>query len=68
MNEYLLPPGTYVTVKPDSVVRGPAYAAEIVGYNRDGTRYHVGAEIAPGVFARGGSWARPHEVTRRPSA
>lgn len=61
----LLPVGTYVTVSPANQVRGPVYAAEVVGYNADRTKYHVGAEIRPGEFARGGSWARPDEVTRR---
>jgi hypothetical protein len=58
----MLPTKTVVLVTPDSAVRGPAYRAQIVGYNQDGTRYHVGAELAPGQYARGGSWASPGEV------
>lgn len=62
MPEGLLPVRSVVVVSPESMVRGPEYRAQIVGYSRDGTRYHVGAELTPGVFARGGSWASPHEV------
>jgi hypothetical protein len=61
----MLPEGEYVTVSPDNVVRGPEYAAKVVGYNADHTKYHLGAEVKPGEFARGGSWAYPHEVTPR---
>jgi len=62
----MLPAKTVVLVTPDSQVRGPAYRAQIVGYNQAGTRYHVGAELTPGVFARGGSWASPAEVRPDP--
>lgn len=61
-NDGLLPMRTVVMVDPQDVVRGPVYRAQIVGYNRDRTRYHVGAELTPGVYARGGSWASPGEV------
>lgn len=61
-NDGLLPMRTVVVVRPQDVVRGPEYRAQIVGYSRDGTRYHVGAELRPGVYARGGSWASPDEV------
>lgn len=58
----LLPMRSIVVVRPESVVRGPEYRAQIVGYNQDRTRYHLGAELSPGVYARGGSWASPSEV------
>jgi hypothetical protein len=61
MNE-MLPMGVTVTVTPTSSVRGPAYRARIVGYNPERTKYHLGAEVAPGQFAKGGSWALPGEV------
>lgn len=56
------PVGTVVVVTPACQVRGPAYRAVVVGYNQAGTRYHVGAELAPGQYARGGSWASPGEA------
>lgn len=58
----MLSVGVVVHVTPVSSVRGPAYRARIVGYNAARTKYHLGAEIRPGVFARGGSWAHPDEV------
>lgn len=58
----MYPENTVVRVNPDNSVRGPEYRAKIVGYNAGRTRYHLGAEIAPGRYAKGGSWAAPHEV------
>jgi hypothetical protein len=58
----MLPIGLTVVVTPTSDVRGPAYRARIVGYNAERTKYHVGAEVAPGRFAKGGSWAAPDEA------
>ena len=63
----MLPEKTVVVVTPSSQVRGPAYRAQIVGYNQAGTRYHVGAELTPGRYARGGSWAAPGEVRIAPT-
>lgn len=60
------PVGTVVVVTPACQVRGPAYRAVVVGYNQARTRYHVGAELAPGRYARGGSWAAPGEVAIDP--
>lgn len=67
LNDGLLPTRTVVVVTPQDTVRGPEYRAQIVGYNRDSTRYHVGAELRPGIFAKGGSWASPAEVRVAPS-
>lgn len=64
----LLPMRSIVVVRPENVVRGPEYRAQIVGYNRDRTRYHLGAELSPGVYALGGSWASPSEVRVVPQA
>lgn len=58
----MLPMGVTVVVTPSNSVRGPAYRARIVGYNPDRTKYHLGAEVRAGVFAKGGSWAVPGEV------
>lgn len=60
----MLPEGTLVLVTKRPETYGPPFRGLVVGYNQDRTRYHVGAELAPGRFARGGSWASPGEVKR----
>jgi hypothetical protein len=58
-----IPVGGIVRVTPSNVVRGPEYRAKVVGYNTERTKYHLGAQIGPHVYAKGGSWAYPHEVS-----
>lgn len=65
MKKTMLPVGTHVLVSPENAVRGPEYRAVVRGYNQSRTKYHLGAQIAVGVYAKGGSWAFPDEVDPR---
>lgn len=65
MKNVLLPIDTAVVVTPRSTVRGPSYRGIVVGHNLDRTKLHIGAQLGPGVYARGGSWAFPDEVQAR---
>lgn len=60
----LLPVGTVVTVTDPTadLPDGRTYRALVRGYDLGRTKYHLGAEYAPGRFCDGGWWAFPSWV------
>jgi hypothetical protein len=58
----LLPVGTYVQVTPFPITGQSPYTGRVIGYDIHHSKYRIGREYMPGLFAEWSSWAFPREV------
>lgn len=58
----LLPVGTYVRVTPFPITGERPYTGKVIGYDLHRSKYRIGCEYLPGLFADWPRFAFPKEV------